>query len=192
MAVQSRQRSRYGKNFLKRIDCDIITVQKRGVNMADEKNYVTQAGYDALIAEHDNLVHNVRQQVIVELQEARAQGDLSENADYDAAREHQAQVEARILELDALIKNAEIIEESKDQDQANKIVKLGSTVTLKDLSENSEKTFDIVGSIEANPLEGKLSNLTPLAEAMMDKKVGDKVMVTRVDEPYEVEILKIS
>ena len=81
--------------------------------MSDEKNYVTQEGYDALVAERDNLIHNVRAQVIEELQEARAQGDLSENADYDAAREHQAQVESRIAELDALIKNAEIITESK-------------------------------------------------------------------------------
>lgn len=159
--------------------------------MADEKNYVTQEGYDALVSEQDNLVHNVRAQVIVELQEARAQGDLSENADYDAAREHQAQVEARIRELDVLIKNAVIIEE-KDKDASNAVVQLGSKVVLRDLSENAEKTFNIVGSIEADPLNGKLSNNTPLAEAMMDKKVGDIVTVTRVEEPYDVEILEIN
>ena len=80
--------------------------------MANEKFYVTQEGYNDLINEHENLVHKVRQEVIVELQEARAQGDLSENADYDAAREHQAQVEGRIRELEAMIKNAEIISEA--------------------------------------------------------------------------------
>lgn len=72
--------------------------------MANEKFYVTQEGYNDLVNEHENLVHKVRQEVIVELQEARAQGDLSENADYDAAREHQAQVEGRIRELEAMIK----------------------------------------------------------------------------------------
>jgi transcription elongation factor GreA len=159
--------------------------------MANDKNYVTQAGYDALVAEQDHLVHTVRAQVIVELQEARAQGDLSENADYDAAREHQAQVEARIRELEILIKNAVIIEEKDSGQNQNAIVVLGSKVTLKDLSENVEKTFTIVGSIEADPLNGKLSNNTPLAEAMMDKKVGDIVLVNRVDEPYEVEIIDI-
>lgn len=159
--------------------------------MANDENYVTQAGYDALVAEQDHLVHTVRAQVIVELQEARAQGDLSENADYDAAREHQAQVEARIRELEILIKNAVIIEEKDSGQNQNAIVVLGSKVTLKDLSENVEKTFTIVGSIEADPLNGKLSNNTPLAEAMMDKKVGDTVLVNRVDEPYEVEIIDI-
>ena len=159
--------------------------------MAEEKNYVTQEGYDALVAERENLIHNVREQVIEELQEARAQGDLSENADYDAAREHQAQVESRIAELEALIKNAEIITETKGKKKKNNIVKLGSTVTIKDLSDNNEITFNIVGSIEADPLNGKLSNNSPLAEAMMDHKVGDKVEVVRVEEPYEVEILDI-
>ncbi len=158
--------------------------------MEDEKNYVTQEGYDALVREHDDLVHNVRAQVIVELQEARAQGDLSENADYDAAREHQAQVEARIQELDLLIKRAVIIEESDGQAKSD-VVKLGSTVTLKDLAEDKEKTFTIVGSTEADPINGKLSNNSPLAECMMDKKVGDVVTVSRIEEPYDVEILNI-
>lgn len=99
--------------------------------MANEKFYVTQEGYDDLKRELDELVHTVRPQVIVELQEARAQGDLSENADYDAAREHQAQVEARIHEVEAILKQAEIIEEDES---AKEIVRIGSVVTLKDLS----------------------------------------------------------
>ncbi len=161
--------------------------------MAMEKFFVTQEGYNELVKEHEELVHTVRAQVIVELQEARAQGDLSENADYDAAREHQAQVEARIRELETLIKNSEIIEESdgKGKKSKNAIVKLGSVVTIKDLSDNKEIQFTLVGSIEADPLNGKLSNSTPLAEAILDKKVGDVVTVSRVEEPYDVEILKI-
>ena len=158
--------------------------------MAQEKNYVTQEGYDALVKEYDTLVHVTRQEVIVELQEARAQGDLSENADYDAAREHQGQVEARIRELDALIKNSEIIDESATKGKSN-VVKLGSVVTIEDLDEKREKTFTIVGSVEADPLKGRLSNATPLAEAIMDKKVGTICTVKRVDTPYDVKIVKI-
>ena len=150
--------------------------------MANEKFYVTQEGYNDLVNEHENLVHKVRQEVIVELQEARAQGDLSENADYDAAREHQAQVEGRIRELEAMIKNAEIISEADDaEDKKTKnVVKLGSTVKILDLSDNQEVTFN-----------GKLSNTTPLAEVIMDHKVGDVCTVRRVEEPYDVKILEI-
>ena len=161
--------------------------------MENDKFYVTQEGYNELVREHEDLVQNVRQQVIVELQEARAQGDLSENADYDAAREHQAQVEARIRELETMIKNAEIIEESdgKRKKSKNAVVKLGSIVTLEDLSDHTQNTFSIVGSIEADPLNGKLSNNTPLAEAILDHKVGEVITVSRVDEPYDVKILTI-
>ena len=160
--------------------------------MENDKFYVTQEGYNDLVKEHENLVQNVRQQVIVELQEARAQGDLSENADYDAARDHQAQVEARIRELETMIKNAEIIEESDGKKKKkNAVVKLGSIVTLEDLQDHVEDTFSIVGSIEADPLNGKLSNNTPLAEAILDHKVGETVTVTRVEEPYKVKILSI-
>ena len=161
--------------------------------MEKDKFYVTQEGYNELVREHEDLVQNVRQQVIVELQEARAQGDLSENADYDAAREHQAQVEARIRELETMIKNAEIIEESdgKRKKSKNAVVKLGSIVTLEDLSDHTQNTFSIVGSIEADPLNGKLSNNTPLAEAILDHKIGEVVTVSRVDEPYDVKILTI-
>ena len=99
-----------------------------------EKIFVTQEGLDELRAELENLVHVVRPEVIVELQEARAQGDLSENADYDAARDHQARVEGRIKELESLIKNAQIIEEGEG---GTKTVRLGSTVTIKDNTDRS-------------------------------------------------------
>ena len=125
--------------------------------MPSEKFYVTQEGYDDLVKELENLVHNVRPQVIVELQEARAQGDLSENADYDAAREHQAQVEARIREVEAILKQAEIIEESDDESH-QKVIHIGSVVTIEDLSDNEIATYTIVGTTEADPFEGKISN----------------------------------
>lgn len=158
--------------------------------MAEEKFLVTKEGLDELLKEQDNLIHVVRDEVIRELQEARAQGDLSENADYDAARDRQARVEARIRDLEAMIANAEIISEDK-KGSASKAVALGSTVTIIDLSSNEEETYTVVGSIEADPLNGKLSNITPLAVSLMDHKVGDVVEITHVEEPYEVKIIAL-
>ncbi|MCF0107161.1 MAG: transcription elongation factor GreA [Holdemanella sp.] len=159
--------------------------------MANEKIYVTQEGLDELERELYQLIHVTRKEVIVELQEARAQGDLSENADYDAAREHQRVVEERIHELEAMIKKSELIKETETLAGEEKTVKLASTVRFLDLSENMENTFTIVGSVEADPLNGKLSNNTPLAEAMIGHKAGDIVTVKRVEVPYDVEILEI-
>ena len=156
----------------------------------EHKFYVTKEGLDELKKEQDNLIHVVRQEVIVELQEARAQGDLSENADYDAARDHQAQVEARIRELENMISNAVIIEGDKEA-VSSKAVTLGSTVTIRDLSDGSEETYTIVGSIEADPLNGRLSNITPLAVALMDHKVNEVVHITNVEVPYDVKILDL-
>ena len=158
--------------------------------MAQDKFLVTQAGLDELKREQDELIHVVRKEVIRELQEARAQGDLSENADYDAARDHQARVEARIRDLEAMIANAEIIEEDKSV-SSSKSVSLGSTVTILDLSTKEEETYTIVGSIEADPLNGKLSNITPLAVSLMDGKVGDTIHVSEVEEPYDVKIVSL-
>lgn len=157
--------------------------------MAEEKFLVTQDGLDDLNKELDNLIHKVREEVIVELQEARAQGDLSENADYDAARDRQARVEARIRELETMISNAEIIVEDKKAN--SKVVSLGSCVTILDIKAKEEETYTIVGSIESDPLHGKLSNITPLASAIMDKKVGTVVTVEHIEVPYDVKIIAL-
>ena len=156
----------------------------------EHKFYVTKEGLDELLKEQDNLIHVVRQQVFVELQEARAQGDLSENADYDAARDRQARVEARIRDLEAMIANAEIISEDKKA-ATKKTVSLGSTVTILDMSTNEEETYNIVGSIEADPLNGKLSNITPLATSLMDHKIGDVVEIETAEEPYQVKVIDL-
>jgi len=158
--------------------------------MADEKFLVTKEGLDELLKEQDNLIHVVRDEVIRELQEARAQGDLSENADYDAARDRQARVEARIRDLEAMIANAEIISEDKKA-ATKKTVSLGSTVTILDMSTNEEETYNIVGSIEADPLNGKLSNITPLATSLMDHKIGDIVEIETAEEPYQVKVIDL-
>jgi transcription elongation factor GreA len=154
-----------------------------------EKVLVTKAGYEELKGELKKLVHEERNIVITELQEARAQGDLSENADYDAARDHQARVEARIAELEAMLTNVEIIDDKKTT--AKKTVSLGSTVTIQDLDSNEEETYTIVGSVEADPFNGKLSNVTPLAVALLESKVGATVTVTNVEKPYKVKILSL-
>lgn len=153
----------------------------------DEKVYVTQEGLEELKKEYEHLVHVVKNEVIEDLKAARAQGDLSENADYDAARDRQAQVEARIRDLEVMLDNIEIIKEKKGN---SKIVKLGSTVEIQDLETKEKETFIIVGSVEADPLHGKLSNVTPLAVAMIDKKIGTTVEVN-VDKPYKVKILSV-
>lgn len=156
----------------------------------NEKVFVTQEGLEELKQELHRLVHEERNVVINELQEARAQGDLSENADYDAARDHQARVEARIREVEELISNVEIISDDK-KGKKGKIVGLGSTVVILDLETNEEETYTIVGSVEADPFNGKLSNATPLAMALLDSKVGSTVKVMGIEEPYEVKILSL-
>ncbi|MBR3264665.1 MAG: transcription elongation factor GreA [Erysipelotrichaceae bacterium] len=152
----------------------------------EEKFFVTEEGLNDLKQELDTLIHVTREEVIEELKAARAQGDLSENADYDAARDHQAQVESRIKELEHLIKNAELISEKKSN-----FVRIGSKVEIQELDTKDKLTYKIVGSVEADPLNGLLSNVTPLAVAIMDHRVGDVVTVM-VDQPYDVKILKIS
>ncbi len=152
-----------------------------------EKVYVTKEGLADLQNELNNLVTNVRQEVIEDLQAARAMGDLSENADYDTARDRQAKVEARIRELEAMLQNVEIINESKGN---SRFIKLGSTFTILDLSTDTEETYTIVGSVEADPLNGKLSNVTPLAMALLEHKVGEIVEI-EVNEPYKVKVLAI-
>lgn len=153
----------------------------------EEKFYVTEEGLQELKKQLEELIHVTRNEVIEELKAARAQGDLSENADYDAARDRQAQVESKIKELEYQIKNSEII---KDKKTGSKTVRIGSTVEIQELDSKAKITYKIVGSVEADPLNGLLSNVTPLAIAILDKKAGDSVTV-EVEKPYDVKILNI-
>ncbi len=155
--------------------------------MAQEKVRVTQAGFDELRREQDHLIHTVRAEVIEDLQAARAQGDLSENADYDAARDRQARVEARIRELETIFQNIEIID---DKEGKNLFVKLGATVTIL-TQDKTEETYIIVSSVEADPLNGKLSNVTPLAVALMDRGVSDEEIEVEVEPREFVKIIAI-
>lgn len=152
-----------------------------------EKVLLTKSGIEKLRQERDLLVNVERPKVIADLQAARAQGDLSENADYDAARERQAEVEARIKEIDVMLQNAQLI----DEDDVNlEVVRPGMSVRMLDLADNEENEYVIVGSFETDPDNGKISNECPLAKAIMGRGVGDVVTVM-VEEPYEVRILEI-
>ena len=155
--------------------------------MAD-KQKLTKAGYKKLQEELKYLVDEAREEVKRQLAEARAQGDLSENADYDAARGKQAEVEGRIKEIENILANSEIIEEGKT---STKKVGLGSTVTIRYVDEDrKDQSFMIVGTVESDPVNGKISNSCPLGEALVGKTVGDIVEVKAI-RTYKVEILKI-
>ncbi len=147
--------------------------------------------YEGLKKYEDEL-HNLkvvrREEVAQKINEARGQGDLSENAEYDAARDEQADIEARIEELEAILKNAEIVvDEDIDASKAN----IGCTVRLLDMEYSEEVQYDIVGSIEANSLEDKISNESPLGSAVIGHRMGDTVEVEAPDGVFTYKILDI-
>ena len=148
--------------------------------------YLTQHGLEELQKELDNLINVKRPENIIAIKEARALGDLSENAEYDAARNEQAQIEARIKQIEKMLENVSIITEvSKD------IVGIGNTVAIKYVADDEEDEYTIVGSQEADPFESKISNESPIAKALFDHKVGDIVTVESPNGSYEVEIINI-
>jgi len=151
-----------------------------------EKFQLTKEGVSKLEAEYRQLLDVERPNVTKELVEARALGDLSENADYDAAREAQARVEARIQEIEVILNNYELIKEKG----SIKTVQVGASVTLKLIDFDETETYEIVCQIEANPIENKVSNESPLAKAVLGHKVGEVVEV-EVAKPYKVEIVSI-
>ena len=154
--------------------------------MSNNKVYLTDEGYLEIEEELDNLKNVKRPEVIKALKEARALGDLSENADYDAARAEQAQIEGRILELEKILENAHIIEKASTDK-----VSLGSTVKIKYIEDDEIEEYRIVGSKEADPSNNKISNESPIALAIMNAKAGE---IRKVDSPngqYEVEIVEI-
>ncbi|MCQ2087592.1 MAG: transcription elongation factor GreA [Bacilli bacterium] len=152
-----------------------------------EKTKLTKEGKQKLEERLRFLIDVERENVKVQLAEARAQGDLSENADYDAARGKQAEIEAEIKQIENTLSNCEIIDSTK---ASTKKVALGSTVTIRNVDFNTESTFTIVGTVESDPVNGKISNACPLGEAIIGKSVGDIVDVKAVKQ-YKVEILKI-
>lgn len=156
--------------------------------MSKEKElYLTQEGLEELKKELDELISVKRPEVIVALKEARAQGDLSENAEYDAARTEQAIVESRIKELEAMIEKSVVITKV-DTD----VVSIGTKVTLEYIDDEEEEEYSIVGSSEADPFTNKISNESPIAKAILGLKVGSVVSVDSPNGKYDVKILSIN
>ena len=142
--------------------------------MEEKKTILTYAGLKALEDELENLRVVKRKEVAGKIKEAREQGDLSENAEYDAAKDEQRDIEARIDELEKILKNVEVVvEEEVDLEKIN----VGCTILVHDDEYDEEIEFKIVGSTEANSLQGKISNESPVGQALIGKKVGDVVDV---------------
>ena len=156
--------------------------------MEEKKTILTYAGLKALEDELENLRVVKRKEVAEKIKEAREQGDLSENAEYDAAKDEQRDIEARIDELEKILKNVEVVvEEEVDLEKIN----VGCTVLVHDDEYDEEIEFKIVGSTEANSLQGKISNESPVGQALMGKKVGDVVDVETPAGNIRYSVLKI-
>ncbi len=154
--------------------------------MADQF-YMTQKGYEEAVARLDYLTKVKRKEIIDRIAEARSHGDLSENAEYDAARNEQAANEGEIAELDYKIKNAVIIEESDD----NSAVHIGSRVTVYDEEFEEEAVYTIMGTTEVDPMNNVISNESPVGAALLRHKKGETVSVKAPDGEYRLKILKI-
>lgn len=159
--------------------------------MAAEKNVLTEEGLKKYEDELKDLKINRRRDVAQKLKEARAQGDLSENAEYDAAKDEQRDIEARIEELESLLKNAEVV---KSSEVDKKKVGIGCEVKIIDLSDDKEYEYRIVGSSEANSREGKISDESPVGRALIGAKKGDVIEVETMAGllKYKVVSLKVA
>lgn len=153
-----------------------------------KKNIMTYDGLKKLEDELQDLKVNRRQEVAQKIREAREQGDLSENAEYDAAKDEQRDIEARIEELEKILKNAEVIDED---DVALDTISVGCCVTLLDVEFDDEMKFKIVGSTEANSLKGYISNESPIGQALLGKKKGEVVEVESPAGAIQYKIMEI-
>ena len=151
-----------------------------------KKNILTEEGLKALESELQDLKVNRRKEVAQKIKEAREQGDLSENAEYDAAKEEQRDIELRIEEIDKILKNAELVTDD-DIDSS-----VGCTVKIKDLEYDEEMEYKLVGSTEANSLKGKISNESPVGKALIGAKKGHTVMVETPAGLLKYKILEIT
>lgn len=151
-----------------------------------EEILLTQEGYDKIVAEHEELVSVRRKEVSERLKEAISYGDLSENAEYDSAKDEQAELEERIVKLENMIRTAKIIDE---KDMSNDFVGVGLKVEIKDVDSGEKMEFTIVGSTEADPFAGKISNESLVGQHLLGKKKGEVVEIVVPDGVlhYKVE-----
>ena len=156
--------------------------------MSEKKNLLTYEGLKKLEDELQDLKVVKRKQIAQKIKEAREQGDLSENAEYDAAKDEQRDIEARIEQIEKILKNAEVVvEDEVDLDKIN----VGCKVKVRDVEFDEEEEFKIVGSSEANSLGGKISNESPVGKALLGAKVGDTVRVETQAGMIEYKVLEI-
>lgn len=153
--------------------------------MAEQKTIYTKEGFQKLKDELEYLKTTRRAEVGQMLKEARSFGDLSENSEYDEARDQQAKVESRIAELEYLIKNGVVM---SDEDAAKNIISIGTTVTIK-YSDGREVTYDLVGSNEVEPLKHKISDLSPIGMALIGHKEGDTIIINTPSGEKEITVV---
>ena len=156
--------------------------------MEEKKTLLTYSGLKQYQEELENLKSVKRKEIADKLKVAREQGDLSENAEYDAAKDEQRDIEARIEELEKILKNAEVVDEDEvDLERIN----VGCKVRIKDMTEKEECEYKIVGSSEADSLNGKISNESPVGKALIGSKVGDTVKVETAAGVFKYKVLEI-
>ena len=156
--------------------------------MAEKKNLMTYEGLKKLEDELQDLKVNRRKEVAQKIKEAREQGDLSENAEYDAAKDEQRDIEARIEVIEKILKNAEVA----DDEFGAGVINLGSTVTVYDCEFDEEIVFKLVGSTEAKSLENKISNEAPLGKALIGKAAGDEVEVETPSGIMKYKVINVT
>lgn len=155
--------------------------------MTDKPVYLTRDGRDKLQAEFDQLVKVTRMDVAKRIQQAKDLGDLSENAEYEAAKNEQAFVEGRIRQLQYQLANAQLIDE---QTNGEKEIRIGSSVTVRE-EDGEEITYTIVGSAEARPADGRISNESPVGAALLGKRLNNKITVQTPAGPMKLKVVKI-
>jgi len=156
--------------------------------MSEKKTVLTYDGLKKLEQELQHLKVVRRKEVAEKIKEARGQGDLSENAEYDSAKEEQAEIEARIVTVEKMLRNAEVIDE---EEISTDIISIGSKVRIYDVEYSEEIEYTIVGSAEADPKRGFISNESPLGSSLMGHAVGDKIEVEAPDGTIEYNVLEI-
>ena len=152
----------------------------------EKKNLLTRAGLNKLENELHNLKVNKRQEIAEKIKEAREQGDLSENAEYDAAKDEQREIEERIVAIELLLKNAEVVDDAEEG-----TINIGCKVKLFDKEFDEEVEYMIVGSTEANSMQGKISNESPVGMALLNHRVGDEVTVETQAGVLEYKVLSV-
>ncbi len=157
--------------------------------MSEKKVVLTYEGLKRMEEELENLKTVRRKEVADKIKEARGQGDLSENAEYDAAKEEQAEIESRIVVLEKMLRNAEVIDE---EEVSKDVISIGSKVKIYDVEFEEELEYVIVGSAEADPMTGKISNESPVGKGLLGHKVGETIEVETPAGMVEFKILEIN